>query len=85
MLNPGYKVIAKKGKIECNPGRPFICPICHRIILEAQAECFRIKCPHCRHWVYAEKLIEAANTRLDCSGEESVTEANKKRGVNHAG
>lgn len=56
-LNPGYKVVARRQKEEivCDPGQAFACPICRRTILEARAERFRVKCPHCRHWVYAER------------------------------
>jgi len=58
-LNPGYKVIAKKKKVDCNPGPAFVCPICRHIILEATVEKFQVKCKHCGHWVYAEKLAVA--------------------------
>jgi hypothetical protein len=60
MLNPGYKVIAKKKKMDCEPGVTFRCPICRAVILEAKADCFRIRCPHCGHWVYAEKTVAVA-------------------------
>lgn len=57
-LNPGYKVIAKRVKMDCNPGRPFICPNCKKICLEAdKAERFRVRCKSCGAWVYAEKMI----------------------------
>jgi DNA-directed RNA polymerase subunit RPC12/RpoP len=59
MLNPGYRVIAKKQKMDCNPGPEFLCPICRHIILEADAEKFRVKCKHCGHWIYMEKLAVA--------------------------
>jgi len=55
-LNPGFKIIAKRKKIECDPGQVFSCPVCQHIILEADAQRFRVKCPHCRHWVYAERI-----------------------------
>lgn len=55
MLNPGYKVRVNKQKMECDPGQAFICPFCKKIILEAIAVKFRIRCKHCGHWVYAEK------------------------------
>jgi len=58
-LNPGYKVIAKKKKMECDPGPEFKCPFCQHIILEAKAERFRTRCKNCGHWVYAEKLAAA--------------------------
>ena len=57
-LNPGYKVTAKRKKEDLpnDPGQEFICPYCQHIILEATAEKFRVKCKHCGHWVYAEKI-----------------------------
>ena len=57
-LNPGYKVTAKRNKDDLpgNPGQKFLCPICQHIILEATTEKFTIKCKHCGHWVYAEKV-----------------------------
>jgi phage FluMu protein Com len=58
MLNPGYKVVAKKEKMQCDPGQAFACPFCKATILEADAVRFRVKCPHCRHWVYAERIDE---------------------------
>lgn len=59
MLNPGYKVIAKKEKIEGTPGRVFICPGCKKVVLEAADDPseFRTKCSHCRKWVYGKKIL----------------------------
>jgi len=59
-LNPGYKVKATRQKMDCKPGPAFICPVCRRTILEAEAKRFRIKCNHCGHWVYAERQSDAA-------------------------
>jgi DNA-directed RNA polymerase subunit RPC12/RpoP len=60
ILNPGYKVTAKRNKDDLpgNPGQKFLCPVCRHIILEATTEKFTIKCKHCGHWVYAEKVAD---------------------------
>lgn len=58
-INPGYKVIAKRAKMDCDPGRAFACPICRHIILEAIAEKFQVRCKHCGHWIYAERLVNS--------------------------
>ncbi|RJP59026.1 MAG: hypothetical protein C4549_02765 [Deltaproteobacteria bacterium] len=58
MLNPGYKVIAKEEKMECDPGQIFMCPHCRQPVLEAMAEKFRTKCKKCKHWIYGEKIVD---------------------------
>lgn len=61
-LNPGYKVVARRNRsdlADCDPGPALICPICRRVVVEATADRLRIKCQHCRHWVYAEKMLDS--------------------------
>jgi|GEM_PF-2104505 hypothetical protein len=60
MLNPGYRVIAKKEKFAAPPGKGFICPHCKKPVLEVgdDPKKFRTKCCHCRYWIYGEKIVE---------------------------
>lgn len=65
MLNPGYRVIAKRDKMDSAPPRSFICPECKKICLEADEDVaqFRTKCSTCRRWVYGEKILASRSGR----------------------
>ena len=58
MLNPGYRVIAKKEKIVAKPALTFVCTHCHKPCLEVDMEpgAFRVRCSCCRRWVYGVRL-----------------------------
>jgi hypothetical protein len=58
-LNPGYKVIARREKMETKPALTFVCTHCHKPCLEVDLEpgAFRTRCSSCRRWVYGEKIV----------------------------
>jgi hypothetical protein len=59
MLNPGYRIIAKKERFNCKPGQAFVCPECKTTFLEVDAtDKFLTKCPKCRRWLYGEKIVD---------------------------
>lgn len=60
MLNPGYKVIAKKEAMELPGGISFKCPHCKHpfLALQPEARRFVIKCQKCNYWIRGEKLLD---------------------------
>jgi DNA-directed RNA polymerase subunit RPC12/RpoP len=55
MLNKGYGAKVRDENFEVDAGPPLRCPHCKKIICESDAKKIKIRCKHCRKWVFIFK------------------------------
>jgi len=57
MINPQYKSQTRDHDFPVAAGDYIYCPACKKILMQAVAEKIKIRCKHCRKWVFLEKKL----------------------------